>query len=77
MPAFIRLILVLTGILATTLTLGGCALSPPDVRLESHVLTPAQAARTSIGRAVQERLKDRPDGVSGFYPHPVDNRCLR
>lgn len=68
MPTLTRPILVLIGILAVTLTLGGCALSPPESRSKSQVLTPAQAAETSLGRAVQSRLDDRPEGVSGVYP---------
>jgi putative cardiolipin synthase len=59
---------MLTTVLAATLTLGGCALPPPDSRVASQVLSPAQTAETSLGRAVQARLKDRPDGVSGIYP---------
>lgn len=68
MLAFIRPVFMLTTVLAATLTLGGCALPPPDSRVASQVLSPAQTAETSLGRAVQARLKDRPDGVSGIYP---------
>jgi hypothetical protein len=44
--AFIRPVFILTTVLAVTLTLGGCALPPPDSRVESQVLSLAQAADT-------------------------------
>ncbi|MDN6180266.1 MAG: phospholipase D family protein [Halomonas subglaciescola] len=68
MFAFIRPNFLLTAVLAATLTLGGCALPPPDSRVDSQVLSRAQSTDTRLGHAVQARLDDHPDGVSGIYP---------
>lgn len=47
--------------------LQGCALPPLDGRSESRALTPAEAAGTRLGRALDEQVRAHPD-ESGILP---------
>ncbi|GAB2729096.1 phospholipase D family protein [Halomonas garicola] len=58
----------LSALLAAVMLLGGCALPPPGPRPASQLLSVQQAADTRLGRALSQRLADRPEGVSGVYP---------
>ena len=49
------------------LLLAGCARPPMPDRPASHALEPAQAAQTSLGRAIAPQLLQHP-GQSGFHP---------